>query len=227
MSARIVAFVALLLIGLTTRHWAGPAHADSFPYSITSACSGRCAATVLAGIQLETSMEEVFGVRGEFTPPWGYEFSKGFFLGGTFSFELFDFNSLIGFEAEAGLGQRFGTLHETEVWGAVYLRWKYFPWNHIVKTTVAVSTGVNYASSVPNYEILQSGNGKGSNALHYFSPEITFALPSAPEQELVFRIHHRSGGSEWWGENHPIFGDMFGNTAGGVQYVTAGVRHRF
>lgn len=102
MSARIVAFVALLLIGLTTRHWAGPAHADSFPNSITSACSGRCAATVLAGIQLETSMEEVFGVRGEFTPPWGYEFSKGFFLGGTFSFELFDFNSLIGFKLRPG-----------------------------------------------------------------------------------------------------------------------------
>ena len=227
MSARIVAFVALLLIGLTAPHWSGPAHADNFPSSISSVCSGRCAATFLAGMQLDTNMEKVFVARGEFTPPWGYEFSKSFFLGGTFSVEVYDFHGLLGVEAEAGLGQRFGSLHETEVWGAAYLRWKYFPWNHIVRTTVAVSTGVNYASGVPRYEILQSGNGKGSNALHYFSPEITFALPSAPDQELVVRIHHRSGGSEWWGENHPIFRDMFGNTAGGVQYVTAGIRHRF
>ncbi len=228
MSARVVLRSSgLLLIGLTLGAWSGPVRADDFQQSISSFCSGRCAATALAGVQLETSLEEVFGVRGTFTPHWGYEFSPGFFLGGALSRELFDLNNVVGIEAEAGLGQRFGGLDETEVWGALYLRWKYFPWNHIVRMTVAVSTGVNYASSVPRYEILQSGNDKGSKALHYFSPEITFALPSAPDRELVFRFHHRSGGAKWWGEDHPVFGDLFGNTAGGVQYLTAGIRQHF
>jgi hypothetical protein len=64
-------------------------------------------------------MEERFGVRGKFTSPLDYEFSNGFFLGGALSRELVDVGGVVALEAEAGLGQRFGTLHETEVWGAV------------------------------------------------------------------------------------------------------------
>ena len=138
-------------------------------------CSGKCAATVIAGVQLDTSMQEVLGAKGTFTPPWQYEFSKGFFLGGTLSREFVDLFDVVGIEAELGVGQRLGTLHEQEIWGAVYLRWKYFPWNNYVRTTVAVSTGVNYASDVPSYEKIYSLNGHGSHVLHYFSPEITFA----------------------------------------------------
>ena len=29
--------------------------------------------------------------------------------------------------------------------------------------------------------------------MHFFSPEVTFALPSRPDVELLFRFHHRSG----------------------------------
>jgi hypothetical protein len=204
-----------------------PVTAQEFWKPLQDFCSGRCTATVFAGVQNETSQTEMFGARGKYTPFWDYSYSSGLFLGGALARELFDLNGIIGLEAEAGLGQRFVTLHETEVWGALYLRWKWFPWNDYVRTTVAVSTGVNYASGIPDYEIAQSGNNRGSRALHYFSPEITFSLPSDPTTELVIRNHHRSGGADWWGKSHPVYGGLFRNTAGGVQYLSAGIRKKF
>jgi hypothetical protein len=207
--------------------WSIPSSAQELWKPLSDFCSGKCAATILTGVQNDTSQTTMFGARGKFTPPWDYKLGDSYFLGGALSRELLDFNGMVAVEAEAGVGQRFNTLHESEVWGAVYLRWKYFPWNHYVRTTIATSTGVSYASSIPEYEIAESGNNKGSKALHYFSPEITFALPSNPDRELVIRSHHRSGGAKWWGDTHPIFGHLFRNTDGGVQYLTVGIRQRF
>jgi len=219
--------IQFCLLAILLAFWSRPAAAQELWKSLGDLCDGRCAATIFAGVQNETSQARMFGAKAEFTPPWEYQFSNGYFLGGTLSRELWDLNGIVAIEAELGLGQRFGTLHETEVWGAAYLRWKYFPWNNYLRTTVAVSTGVNYASSLPDYEIVNSGNGRGSKALHYFSPEITFALSSNPDTELVIRNHHRSGGAEWWGAEHPIYGTLFRNTYGGVQYLSVGLRQRF
>jgi hypothetical protein len=52
--------------------------------------------------------------------------------------------------------------------------------------------------------------------MHFFSPEITFALPSRPDIELLFRFHHRSG----------VFG-LVNDAFGGSQYGTVGLRLRF
>ena len=52
--------------------------------------------------------------------------------------------------------------------------------------------------------------------MHYFAPELTFAMPSHPNVELVFRMHHRSG----------IFG-LVSDAWGGAQYATVGLRIRF
>ena len=55
-------------------------------------------------------------------------------------------------EAEVGLGKRFGRQSETEVWGAAYLRYQGFPWDRFLVTSVAVSTGLNYASDISDVE---------------------------------------------------------------------------
>ena len=52
--------------------------------------------------------------------------------------------------------------------------------------------------------------------MHFFSPEVTFALPSRPEVELLFRMHHRSG----------VFG-VVSDAWGGAQYGAIGLRVRF
>jgi hypothetical protein len=133
----------------------------------------------------------------------------------------------ISYELETGAGQRFGSLHEEEVWLAFYARWKYFPWNDYLRTTVAASTGVNYASAIPQYEVISSSNNQGERLLHYFSPELTLGLPSMPDTDFVIRSHHRSGGGQFFGNDFPGYGSLFHGVKGGVQYLTFGVRQHF
>jgi hypothetical protein len=119
-------------------------------------------------------------------------------------------------EPEVGIGQRSGAQDETEVWAAVFLRYSGFPWDHLVVTTAAISTGVNYATGISEVERERAQDDTGSRWMHFFSPEITFALPRRPDVELLFRFHHRSG----------VYG-LFNDAGGGSQYGTFGLRLRF
>ena len=185
-------------------------------------CKGKCAATVFAGPQLTTDLGQAMGTLAKAVPPWQYTYGNGSFVGGTLSEALVEFRDLADFEGEVGVGQRLGNQHESEVWLALYARWKWFPWNRFITTTVAVSTGLNYASGVSQYELEQSGIQGGSNLLHYFSPEITFALPSKTDWQFLIRYHHRSGGGAIWG-----YTPLFKGVDGGTQYLVFGLRHWF
>ncbi len=158
----------------------------------------------------------------EFIAPWNYDYKGSYLISGTASRRLLTFGDLISVEMEAGIGQRLGKMHATEVWGAIYLRWHAFPWNDYVRTTVAWSTGLSYASQIEDLERQRDGDGEGAHLLHYLSPELTFSLPGDDRHELVLRYHHRSGGGA-------IFGDtaLFGGVTGGANYATVGFRYRF
>ena len=184
-------------------------------------CKGKCAAAIYGGPYLLTPLGNVDGARG-FVPPWKYKYDDSAFVGGTLSQVFVEFKQFAQIEGEVGVGRRFGILHETEVWAALYFRWKWFPWNEFITTTLAVSTGVNYASGLPQYEVDMSGVGYGSRLLHYFSPEITFALPSRPDWQFLTRVHHRSGGEHYWG-----YTPLFKGVDGGTQYLVFGIRHWF
>ncbi|MEC7763798.1 MAG: hypothetical protein VX874_17980 [Pseudomonadota bacterium] len=207
-------------------HWSAP----------TSPCGGDCAITAFVGRQTLVNMPDAFGIadftQGKFgfnrlVPVWDWPWTDSGMVSVAASRQLASFGhsatgDIVALEAELGMAQRFGSQDQLEVWGAFYLRWKQFPWNRVVKTTVAVSTGLNWASGISPHEIRSSQNGEGSQLLHYLSPEITFALPANPEQELVFRFHHRSGGGDMFGPN-----SIFNNTRGGSNYLNVGVRWRF
>ncbi len=81
---------------------------------------------------------------------------------------------------------------------------------------MAVSTGMNWASEITDVEQDRANDGEGSQWMHFFAPEVTFALPSHPDTELLIRIHHRSG----------VFG-LVSDAFGGAQYATVGLRFRF
>jgi hypothetical protein len=196
------------------------------PPSTTSADTKKCAGTFYLGIQNNTSQANMFGVN-RFVAPYAYQFGDSYFISGSFSRTFAEIGPFISFELEIGSGQRFGSLHEEEVWLALYGRWRYFPWNDYLRTTVAVSSGLNYASDVPQYEVLQSGRNHGQRLLHYLSPELTFGLPSMPDTDFVIRSHHRSGGGQFFGSNFPIYGSLFHGIDGGVQYLEVGVRQHF
>lgn len=177
-------------------------------------CQMDCAATIYLGKYISTPMTDIF-LKFK-TAPWNWNTKDSTLLSGSFSREILSYQDLFAFETEVGVGKRFGRQDEFEIWGALYARWKYFPWNDYLRTTVGVSTGLNWASDVSNIEKAKSP-GHTSEVLHYLSPEITFGLPSQPNLDLVFRFHHRSGGDL----------GIFNNTGGGSQYQTVGLRYHW
>ncbi|TPQ50724.1 hypothetical protein C2U72_11995 [Prosthecomicrobium hirschii] len=117
-------------------------------------------------------------------------------------------------ELEGGVGHRFGPRYSgNEAWVATFVRYDGFFWNDRLYTTLAASTGLNYLDSFPREEL---ASRRRSHILHYFAPELTFALPDHKEHEFVFRFHHRSG----------VFG-TFNGVWGGSNVVSVGYRHRF
>lgn len=175
-------------------------------------CQGDCALMAFAGITVETRMEPIF-FKG--IPPWSWDYGKGGIAGATASRRIVTFFDILDVEAEVGFGQRFGDMHEAEFWGAVFVRYSYFPWNNWLYTTIAASTGLNYATGISPYEKLVAGPKQpgGSNLMHYFAPEVTFALPDHKDRQLVIRMHHRSGG----------YG-IVSSAYSGAQYLTVGLR---
>lgn len=174
------------------------------------------AVTVLGGWLNEANFS------GVLFSPWTSSFDDTRIISAAISKRVheFDESSFVGqywfVELEAGIGQRFGNSDATEIWTALYLKFDGFPWSDIILTTAGVSTGINYVSSISDLEVSKSGNDKGSNLLHYFSPEIAFADPDRKNLEFVARLHHRSG----------IFG-LFDGVSGGSTFLSLGLRQHF
>ena len=170
---------------------------------------GKWAATVFLGVLS----------RGELADIIVPDFDKGFedtgFIGGALSREVARWRGL-SIELEGGAGAQFGDNATGQVWAASYLRYDRFPWDRYIHTSIATSIGVNYAFNRTDFEIAETTQGRSQKLLHYFSPEITFALPEARENELVFRVHHRSS-----------FAGAFGCDGCGSNVVTVGFRKRF
>lgn len=176
-------------------------------------CEMNCAATLYVGRYVATPMTDIFT---KFRPaPWNWKTKDSTLISGSFSREVLTYGRFFAFETEFGVGKRFGDLHAAEAWGALYFRWKAFPWNNYIRTSVAVSTGLNFASKIDEVEDAKSR--RDDHMLHYLSPEITFGLPSQPNWDLVFRFHHRSGGKL----------DFFNGNSGGAQYQTVGLRYHW
>lgn len=207
--------------------------------ALDAPCDGDCAIFVFGGRQTTTSPGLAFGfadiTQGQYgfvrpTPIWDFDWRDSDILGVAFSrrFATFAYNDtdFLALEAEIGVAQRFGSQTEQEAWAALYARWLWFPWNDTIRTTFAVSTGLNYASGISDYERARSGNGEGSRLFHYFAPEVTFASPDHPDREIVFRMHHRSGIKGKDGNGTPGFA-LFNYADTGSTYASVGFRLRF
>ena len=155
--------------------------------------------------------------------PWDIEsgvLDDSGFAGVAISRQLVRFWKHFWLEAEMGAGFRFEPAEDyynPEAWGAIYLKFDGFPWNDTLRTAVGVSTGLNWVK-----EIVPSETNYGRWSLpdgavlqHYLSPEVAFSLPETPENELVFRLHHRSTGH-----------GLFWNARTGSNVVTVGLRFR-
>ncbi len=194
-----------------------------FVHDITSACTGECGFHIYGGAFVDTTMKSTVGLE-PFVPIWEWEYLNSGIVAAALSRPVLTWRNLAEVEGEVGIAKRFGDLKSPEIWAALFFRWKWFPWNKYVKTSISVSTGFSYAFKNDRIEAIRTDNGgRGSKLLHFLTPEIAFSLPDYPDYELVFRFHHRSGGKEF------LLGDteIFNGASGGAQYATVGVRFRF
>ncbi|WP_169561597.1 hypothetical protein [Sneathiella chinensis] len=176
-------------------------------------CRGSCAFSLYVGVGVEDHMEDIFINSPSFPTSWDYRDSG--LIAATFSKKLVNFYDWAVLEPEVGIAKRFGKEDEYEFWAALYLRWMKFPWNDYVKTTLGLPIGMNYATGIAEIEKDRADGGDTSRWLHFFSPELTFALPEYENEEVFVRFHHRSGG-------YGLITD-----GGGANYLSLGYRHRF
>lgn len=100
----------------------------------------------------------------------------------------------------------------------IMLRWKRFPWNSTLNTTVALGEGVSYATSIPTieYRDINHSWGPPKRFINFLAFEITFAAPSKPQWQVVARLHHRSA----------AFG-LYGGGNDSSNAVALGLRYQF
>jgi len=175
---------------------------------------------VFGGVATETDFTTVV------SKPWTAHLNDVGVAGASYSYRFGTVNELLGefavgsigdyfaIEAEAGVAGRFGGESLGEGWVALYLRYDGFPWNAIVYTTFAANLGLSALTEVSEFEL--SREGKATEVLHYFAPELTFAGPENRNLEFVLRLHHRSG----------IFGTFDGISTGST-FISTGIRMRF
>jgi hypothetical protein len=179
-------------------------------------CRDDCSLAIYGGREARTEMTHLL-LLAQPTPIWQTQWGPSELVAGTFSRRLATVWGKLDIEPEFGVAKRFGIMTAGEFWAALSFRWTAFPWNDVVKTTIALAEGASLATSVEREERRESVPGHtGSVVLNFFSPEITFAPPSVSAYELFFRLHHRSG----------IFG-LINNVEGGAQYETIGIRVHF
>lgn len=150
------------------------------------------------------------------TQPWNASWGDTF-GGVTYSGRVGRFWRHFTLDGEVGAGYRQGT-DTPEAWGAFYIRFDGFPWRDRLLTSFGLSTGLHWINRLPEAETGTAAQPEPNRSkwLHYFSPELAFALPSAPQHEVAIRYAHRSG----------IFGS-FNGVWEGSNVLMAGYRYRF
>jgi len=150
--------------------------------------------------------------------PWTGSWGDDTLLGGAASYRLARFWRFFMLDAELGGAYRFGDTEGGEFWAAAFLRYDGFPWTNHVYTTFGLSMGPNYVTRLPQVERGTDARPEPnqSHFLNFFSPELTFALPSRPDREIAIRYMHRSG----------IFG-TFNGVYEGANSLVVGFRMRF
>ncbi len=146
----------------------------------------------------------------------GADFEGSWILAAAVSKELGRvYKDLLGFELEFLGAQHFGKQDHFELDPIAFIiRWRGFPWNNVLPTTLAIGDGISIATSKPKLEVKRRGKSESAQTLNYVMAEATFSMPSLPQWALVFRYHHRSG---MFGVFHGVH-DASTAFAGGIKY---------
>jgi hypothetical protein len=158
------------------------------------------------------------GSFGDNLQLWNVDYTDNYLIGAAFGRDFRDLGAGFVLGGVAGVAVRFGDDDDTtgEVWAGLRLR------HHgLVIGDLAISPGVtaglSAVSGPTEIERLREVSRHGdATLLGFVGPELSFRLRQAPDIELVYQLHHRSGANGF-------FGDM----AEGSNANTIGLRYRF
>ena len=119
-------------------------------------------------------------------------------------------------ELEAQFGKHFNGQSHAEINLAVFHRWRQFPWNGSVRTTMAIGSGLSYAFDDPPLEAANPSNDGTTRLQLYLGLEATLAPPAWEHFSFLLRLHHRS----------TVVG-LFGGVDSGSNYLSLGGRYQF
>lgn len=146
-------------------------------------------------------------LRGRLEPRASYLWTLG---GGR---TLYRAGESLDLELEANVTRHTGMQDNFEFNAAVSVRWRKFPWDQFINTTVAHGMGPSVAFGQPYIERL--GTENTDRMLVYLQTEVTFSYPGRHSRlQALLRLHHRSGG----------FGLLTRDS--GSNFTTVGLRYR-
>jgi len=119
-------------------------------------------------------------------------------------------------ELEAQIGKHFNGQDHMESNLVVFHRWRQFPWNHRVRSTMALGGGLSYAFEDPPLEASNISNDGTTRLQFYLGLETTVAPPSWEHFSVLLRIHHRS-----------TVAGLFGGVDSGSNYLSIGGRYEY
>ena len=121
-------------------------------------------------------------------------------------------------EVESQVVRHWGEQEHWEFNLAYVGRWKKFPWDAHVDTSIALGAGVSYATEVPFIEprAKELGLEESEKLLGYLLVEIELAPPQSSNWSGFVRLHHRSGAK-----------GLFSDVNGGSNFLTLGARYYF
>ena len=176
-------------------------------------------ASLFYGQLTETHFEEIL-----VTPP---RVEERYLLAGALRREIGAVRKVVGWapqglylDAEGGLVHKWGNWQQPdhgfqEAFLSANLR--YDPGSNMLGISgISFGNGLSYTRRKPEYEKDITLNDRTARLLYYMMMETAFHLPGTRNWELLFRVHHRSGG----------YG-TFQGVQGGSNYLCLGLRYRF
>lgn len=115
---------------------------------------------------------------------------NSYLLSMALSKRVLSFRDYIDFEIEGQAVKHFREQDHWEFNGVPVIRWLPFPWDKYCDTSLAIGSGLSYASKSP---ALEDSKKPAPQLLGYLMYEISLSFREVPHWSLVMRFHHRSG----------------------------------
>ena len=149
---------------------------------------------------------------------WDADYTDNYLVGVAFGRDFRDLGAGFVLGGVAGAAVRFGDDDDTtgELWAGLRLRHHGIVIGDLA-ISPAVTVGLSAVSGPTEIERLREITRNGdATLLGFVGPELSFRLKQAPNIELVYQLHHRSGAD-----------GVFGDLAEGSNANTMGLRYRF